>query len=134
MLTLTKDLETGVAKIDEQHKELVNRINAAITMGTAATSKEETKKKLDFLEEYVIKHFGDEESLQRQSRFPKYDQHREQHKAFIAEMKKMKEEFAANGPSAKFTVSLKTSVINWVIKHIKGYDVEFAKYYREQNP
>jgi hemerythrin len=27
MLSLTKDMETGVGKIDSQHRELINRIN-----------------------------------------------------------------------------------------------------------
>ena len=124
-------METGVAKIDEQHKELVDRLNAVISMGTTAVSKEETQKTINFLEEYVIRHFKDEEGLQRQCGYKKYDWHKEQHQTFINALKAMKEEFAANGPSAKFTVSLNTSVINWIVNHIKTVDVELGKFYKE---
>ncbi|MDR2695594.1 MAG: hemerythrin domain-containing protein, partial [Deltaproteobacteria bacterium] len=110
MITLTKDMATGVDNIDEQHKELVNRLNAAITMGTKAVSKEETQKILNFLGEYIIKHFSDEESLQRQCNYPKYEWHKEQHRIYIDDFRKLKDEFDANGPSAKFTVSLNTSL------------------------
>ena len=134
MITLTKDMETGVAKIDEQHKELVNRLNAVLTMGTSSISKEETQKTLNFLEEYIIRHFRDEESLQRQCGYKKYEWHKGQHQSYIDAFKKLKEEFAANGPSPKFSVTLNTSVINWIINHIKVVDVELGKFYREQNP
>ena len=132
MFVLTKDMETGVPKIDEQHKELVNRINAVLTIGAAAASHEEIQKTLDFLEEYVIKHFGEEEALQRQSKYPKYEWHREQHRSFIADYKKLEEEFAANGASAKFNVGVNITILNWVAKHIKTVDVAFGEYYREQ--
>jgi hemerythrin len=132
MLTLTKDMETGIAKIDEQHRELITRLNAAITMGSKAISKEETQKTLDFLEKYVIKHFGEEEVLQMGSRYPKYDWHKGQHKAYVAEIKKMEKEFAEHGPSAKFTVALNTSLVNWLVRHIKIDDAEFARHYKAQ--
>ena len=132
MLILTKDMETGVPKIDEQHKELVSRINAVLASGAAAASHEETQKTLAFLEEYVIKHFGEEEVLQRQSKYPKFEWHKEQHRSFIAEFKKLEEEFAANGASAKFNVGMNLSIIKWITTHIKTVDVAFGAYYREQ--
>ena len=131
MITITKDMEVGVALIDEQHKELIKRLNAVTEMGAQAVSKEETQKTINFLEEYVIRHFRDEEGLQRQCGYKKYDWHRGQHQSYIDAFKKMKEEFAAHGPSAKFTVNLNTSLINWIVNHIKVVDVELGKYYRE---
>ena len=124
-------METGVAKIDNQHKELVNRLNAVITKGATAISKEETQKTIVFLEEYVIKHFRDEEGLQKQCGYTKYEWHKEQHQIYIDNVKTMKEEFAANGPSVKFTVSLNTSLIHWIINHIRVVDVELGKFYKE---
>ena len=132
MLELTKDMETGVPKIDEQHRELIHRINTVLSLGTRSVSHEETKKSIDFLDAYIIKHFGDEESLQRQSKYPKYEWHKDQHKFFVAEFKKLKEEFAANGPSAKFTVGMNNFIINWIVKHIKTVDVELGAHYRGQ--
>jgi hemerythrin len=132
MLTLTKDMETGVPKIDEQHKELIHRINAVLEIGSKSASHEETQKTINFLNEYIIKHFGEEEALQRQYKYPQYEQHREQHKFFIAEFKKLKEEFSANGPSPKFAVGINKTIISWITKHIKTVDVVFGQYYKEQ--
>jgi len=41
MITFSKDLEIGVSLIDEQHKELVDRLNAVTYMGLKSTSKED---------------------------------------------------------------------------------------------
>ena len=130
MLSLTKDLETGVEKIDSQHRELINRINSARETGEKAVSKEETQKTIDYLGEYVVKHFGDEEELQIESKYPKYPEHKEKHTMFVNDFIKLKNEFANSGNSLEFTLKLNSSVITWIVKHIKGDDVEFGKHYK----
>ena len=128
MITLTKDMLVGVTKIDTQHEELINRLNTVVSMGIEAVSKEETQKTLDLLGEYVIKHFTDEEALQRQGNYPKYEWHRGQHQSYIAEINKLKSEFAANGHSPKFMLDMNKSIIQWIVRHIKSADVELGKY------
>jgi hemerythrin len=123
-------MEVGVLKIDAQHRELVERLNAVVALGTKSVSKEETQKTLDMLGAYIIKHFGDEEALQKQSGYPKYEWHKAQHQIYVAEFGKLKNEFMANGVSAKFTLDLNNSIINWIVRHIKTVDVEFGKHYR----
>lgn len=122
-------MEVGVPKIDSQHKELISRLNAVTSMGAKSVSKEETQKTLDLLGEYIVKHFGDEEALQKQSGYPQYEWHKGQHRLYVSEFQKLKAEFSANGVSAKFTLDLNNSIIRWIVKHIKSVDVEFGKYY-----
>ena len=67
---LTKDLETGNATIDREHRELfdaVNKLMDACGSGKGRASLEPTMK---FLLEYVNKHFSHEEALQKQSGIP----------------------------------------------------------------
>ena len=129
MITITKDMEVGVLLIDTQHKELVDRLNAVTSMGVKSVSKEETQKTLDLLGDYIVKHFNDEEALQKQSGYPKYEWHKAQHQQYIGEFQKLKKEFATNGYSAKFTLDLSNSIINWIVRHIKSVDVDFGKHY-----
>ncbi|MEG0215404.1 MAG: hemerythrin family protein, partial [Hungatella sp.] len=80
----TKDLETGNATIDTQHRQLIQAINdllAACSVGQGRTSLESTTK---FLYDYTSKHFADEERLQLQSGYPDYVRHRQYHEAFKA--------------------------------------------------
>jgi len=128
MINMTKDLEVGVLEIDEQHMELINRLNALLSMGHDADSREETQKTLVLLEEYIVKHFADEEELQRKSNYPEYESHKKMHQLYIDEFLKLKKEFAESGHSLKFTMDLNNSLINWIVKHIKSADVELGKF------
>jgi hemerythrin len=133
MIELTKDMEIGVPKIDDQHRMLVERLNTLTGMGAKAVSKEETQKTLDLLDRYVVEHFRDEEELQIESGYPKYEWHKSQHQLYIIELENLKKEFDANGFSVKFTMDLNFSIIGWIVRHIKTVDGEFGKYYREKN-
>jgi len=129
MIAVSKDMETGVGMIDSQHRELIDRINAVVSMGVKSFSAEETQKTIDLLGGYITKHFGDEEKLQAQSGYPKSEWHKEQHQAYINGFEKLKKEFEGNGYSAKFTIGLNDSIIKWIVQHIKSADVEFGKFY-----
>lgn len=121
-------MEVGIAKIDSQHRELIDRINAVTLMGSKSFSKDETQKTLDLLGEYIVKHFADEEALQQQSNYPKYEWHKKQHQIYIDEFNKLKSEFTVNGSSTKFTLALSKSIIAWIVKHIKFADAELGRY------
>jgi hemerythrin len=130
MLNLSKDMETGVEKIDTQHRELINRINSLLVVEEGAVSEEKTQKTIDYLGEYVMKHFSDEEELQVKSKYPKYAEHKKKHALFIDEFSQLKNEFAGKSHSMEFTMKLNSSLITWIVKHIKGDDVEFGRYYK----
>jgi hemerythrin len=130
MLSLTKDMETGVEKIDLQHRELINRINKLLDVEEKHATEAETQETIDYLSEYVVKHFGDEEDLHIKSKYPKYEEHKNKHKFFIDDFTKLKEEFAGNSNSMEFTMKLNNSLITWIIKHIKGDDREFGNFYK----
>ena len=132
MITITKDMETGISLIDTQHKELVDRINAVTSMGMKSATREETEITLDLLGDYIVKHFNDEEALQKQSGYTKYEWHKTQHQLYISEFQKLKKEFVTNGHSPKFTLDLSNSIIGWIVKHIKSVDVDFGKHYNSQ--
>jgi hemerythrin-like metal-binding protein len=134
LIALTKDMLIGVDKIDAQHKELIDRLNHLVSLRTESVSDDEIKKMLDFLSDYAVKHFADEEALQIQSGYPKYEWHKKQHQLFVDEYRKMRQEFDCNGFSAEFVSKLKDSVISWIVNHIKSVDVEFGKYYQLRVP
>jgi hemerythrin len=132
MIILTSGLLTHIDVIDEQHKELVNRINALTAIGTKSVTKEEVEEMLDFLGKYIVKHFGDEEALMREFNYPKYDWHHETHRWYIAEFHKLKEEYNQNGFSEQFNLLLEKSIINWIVRHIETVDLQLGKYITEQ--
>lgn len=66
----SKDLETGNAMIDSQHKELIEAINALLAACATGKGRAEVAKTTKFLYDYTSKHFGDEEALQLRYKYP----------------------------------------------------------------
>jgi len=128
MLKFTPDLMIGVAEIDNQHKELFNRLNVLIELGDKAVSKKETEKTLDFLGSYVVKHFGDEEFYQLQCGYPKHIEHRKEHLDFIDTFQEMKRKYLQHGVSPQFTNELTASIVEWTVQHIRGSDMDIGKF------
>ena len=130
MVTLSKDMETGVEKIDTQHRELIDRINKLLAIEERPASEAETRETIEYLREYVVKHFSDEEQLQINSKYPKYAEHKQKHTVFIDDFSRFENEFAGKSHTIEFTMKLNSLLITWLVKHIKGDDVEFGKFYK----
>jgi hemerythrin len=131
LIALTADMEVGVSEIDAQHKELVSRLNTLLSMGGDAFSREETQKTLNLVGEYVVKHFADEERIQRMNGYPKYEAHRVLHLQFMTEFQRLKKDFDS-GHSLKHAMTLNNSLTSWIVKHIKTEDVDLGKYLKSK--
>jgi hemerythrin-like metal-binding protein len=87
---------------------------------------------LNFLGEYIEKHFGDEEKLQLEYQYPHYKWHKEMHSWYIAEFYRLKEEYVLFGATEEFLALLNKSMTNWILKHISNVDADLGKYIVEQ--
>ena len=137
MISITSDLITHVKLIDEQHRELFNRINAVELIGEEAAAssdhtKEDIEKTLDFLGSYITKHFGEEEELQVRYNYPKHKWHHEMHEWYIAEYHKLRAEYESNGFSEQYSHLLNESMMKWFVRHVRNVDVELGKFIRER--
>lgn len=121
-----KNLETGNAKIDGQHKELIKAINElldACSSGKGRSKIEETSK---FLLDYTKRHFADEEKLQIESRYPNYLMHKKYHDDFVKEVKQIVDQLAVDGPTLLMVGKVNNTIANWLIQHISTEDVKVA--------
>jgi hemerythrin len=118
----------GVPAIDRQHKELcdhVDKLQEACTQGKGA---EEVKKMLDFLAEYTVKHFAEEEAFQQKIKYPKYVQHKAMHDEFLAQVTKLKKEATAGGVNIALVIKINKIVSDWLVNHIRGVDSDLKNY------
>jgi hemerythrin len=118
----TEDLSTGVEDIDEQHKELFSRVNKLMESCRAGKGRQEVGDTLDFLESYVLEHFGTEERMMKKHEYPKFDEHKAQHVAFIEDVSKLKDEFAQGGAAVSLVVRTNAAVVDWLLQHIRKTD------------
>ena len=122
----TNSLETGISKIDEQHKELFRQVD--ILMDNS--NKARVPATLKFLGDYVVRHFTDEQTMHAVSRYPKAAEHKKYHDTFIGEFKKLKNEFDTTGQTLSTLIKLNNATMNWLKDHIMIHDREFANYYK----
>jgi len=120
--------ETGIAKIDEQHKELFRQVD--ILMDRTQTDR--IPATLDFLGKYVIKHFSDEQIMHASSKYPKAEAHKKLHTDFIAKYKDMKNQYDSSGDKLSVVMNINKICIGWLKEHIMIQDKDFANYFKSR--
>lgn len=131
--TFDKSLETGNTAIDTQHKELIDAMNNLLAACAQGKGREEIKNTIKFLVDYTVKHFNDEEKLQKQYNYPDYAAHKKLHDDFKEEVKKIVEEYEQDGTSVVLTFKINNIIASWLIKHIKGEDKKVAAFIKNSN-
>ena len=129
MLRLLKSMETGITEIDDQHRELVDRINKVVRMGEAGKSKEETDETLNFLAEYALKHFSTEDDYMNKCSYPICYIHQGQHSGFVEKFLDIKARYEKSGYSAEISTELNAFLVSWTVNHIATSDAAFGRYY-----
>ena len=106
-ITFEDNLLTGNKMIDEQHKELIERIRNFVFACQDGKSKVNAIKMLDYLDEYTDFHFKEEEILQEKAEYPDRGKHHEKHE----------------------------DVVDWLFGHIKTFDRSVAEFiFMRENP
>ena len=119
---------TNVELIDEQHRTLFNHIDMVESLGTMPIPKDKAVETIKFLGDYIIKHFRDEEELQRNAKYPRMREHQKLHKWYIREYHKLKDEYDKHGYSEHFAHILNESIIDWYSNHVLVEDIALGKY------
>ncbi len=127
----TNDLSVGVETIDNQHKELIRRLNSFYD-SMNADNQAKVMEMLAFLSDYVVTHFRDEEALQVRYNYPGYAEHRKLHQAFMKDVRQMSDDMQKHG----FTVATKSLVgltlTNWLTLHINREDKAVGQFIRSK--
>ncbi|OGW48860.1 MAG: hemerythrin [Nitrospirae bacterium RBG_19FT_COMBO_42_15] len=124
----TEELSIGSKEIDNQHKELFNRINQLLDACNKGEGKEIASKMLNFLEDYIVIHFTAEENIQKKYNYPEYEAHKLLHLKFIKDFSALKKNFDAEGPSLPIVLQINRIVVDWLINHIKKVDKALGKF------
>lgn len=124
-----ESLITGNEIIDGQHKELIGKINQLIRCCEESGGKLEAIKMLDYLADYTEFHFSAEEKLQEESDYPGIKEHKEKHEEFKKTVEELHDMLVEEeGPTEAFVNAVNKNVVDWLYKHIKGFDCSVAYY------
>lgn len=127
-LTWDESLATGIPKVDTQHKELIRQVESLLEF----QNRERFHQTIEFLEDYVVRHFHDEEELMIESSYPKLAEHKALHDAFVTTIGELKDKFEAEGETEENKLELYRAATKWLMNHILSQDRKFAEFYRSR--
>jgi hemerythrin len=125
-ITWTPDLTTGNDLIDEQHKKLIAALNNLFDAHRNGRGRKEVEDMMDFLVKYTIKHFDDEEALQRKYEYAEHTAHKKIHSDFKNVAIGLHQELMREGPTEEFITKVYVIIGHWVVNHIEHVDIEMA--------
>jgi hemerythrin len=120
--TWTEEFVTGNVTVDTQHKQLFVAINNLLDACSSGQGRAHLSETLDFLINYAVKHFSDEEKLQQQYNYPDYQNHKKLHDDFKATVGDLAKQLRENGPTVALVTKVNSNIGDWIINHIKHED------------
>jgi len=119
-------MASGDPLIDEQHRQLIDQINRLLMAMVEGRGRPEVEASLAFLETYVAKHFGYEESCMAKHNCPVAGKNKEAHTKFVASFRAMRSRIESEGPSTALAIELQHNLADWLVNHIRKIDTHLA--------
>lgn len=114
----------GIEEHDREHQEILETIeamrNTLLAKGTDTTKRRVVRAALDSVVTYMRDHFAVEENLMRESAYPEYDKHKEEHRSFLKKVEAMQGKMHV--VSMMPSVESLNILCNWLHHHILESD------------
>ena len=118
LLTWTQDLNTGIEKIDNEHRKIVDFINQLDEIKDNH-DQAQVGEVLNGLIEYTATHFYEEEQMMEQAGYPLTEIHKGVHRRFVDKVSDLATQHA-NG--ADTLAEIMHLLENWLFSHIRMND------------
>lgn len=121
-------LSVGIETMDEEHKELFRRINALLVALLGPEGSGDTRGLVTAIREYTVYHFDDEQKLMQARKYPRFDQHKALHEAFLKEFQSIEDQLLSEGLTAGLVIRLQDKVVTWLLDHIAKVDHDYGEF------
>ena len=128
----TSSMSVGVDLIDDQHKMCFDKAEKLFEAGKKNQAKEYIGELLEFLDSYTKKHFADEEKFMLSIRYPGYDEQKQAHTAFIAQLAKLRDDYKNSGGNITVIIGANQMVVDWLTRHISTMDKKIGAFAKQQ--
>lgn len=123
-LMFNDSLKTGVDRIDEQHRVLVEMINTLLEGRDEGRSPLVLAQVLDEMSQYVAVHFRDEEKFMIEEGFKGLASHQIIHALFEAKVQELRALYQEG--QTDLLEEVFDYMVNWLISHIQGDDMDMV--------
>jgi len=128
MIKWTKKFETGSAKLDQQHRLLIDNINLLKDLlDTPSLSKQEEEFSVflvDYLEAYANLHFAGEERCMEAYRCPVHALNQQEHQRFREYIQDYRRQRGSEGFKVEVLRNLHRFMRAWIVEHILKIDTQ----------
>ena len=114
--------------VDSQHRRLFELVSELVGSCLDGSNEKKLRETLDFLVEYTVQHFYDEESLQVQYNYPDYKRHKQLHEDFKVTVGGIVRKFEEEGSSVELSNDANKIVVRWLIYHITLEDKKVGRH------
>ena len=132
-LAWSKDFELGNTQVDTQHRRLFELVSELVEACMLGCDSAQLKATLDFLVNYTVQHFRDEEALQVRVKYPGYENHKRLHEDFKVSVGDLVRKFNDGGSSEELSNNVNRVIVRWLINHIQQEDKKIGKHIDSMN-
>lgn len=120
------ELATGIAWQDQQHQSLLRCLHNLYDSIFNLTERKEVLTALDFLDGYVLEHFGLEEKYMKELNYPDARYHKAEHDEFRKNYRFLQESY--RNPSELSAALLCYDLNEWIVNHLKTTDQRLGEF------
>lgn len=132
MLAWSESLSVNNIQIDNQHKELISKLNDYLNAYDDKKPKDKLVEMFKYLSDYTRVHFNSEERLMMQYNYPGYNFQKLQHANFTKTLDAFQKEFSENGSNLTLMIKTNHLLVDWLVNHIGKTDKELGDYLQDK--
>ena len=125
------DMVIDNGPIDQDHRKLVEQVNALHTATTEGRGQEVVGALLEALIHDTVQHIQREEQQMAALGYPHLEQHQKGHALFVADLHGLRTKYQSGGITV--AAQLSTLLRDWLSLHIRRYDKEMVGFIRQKN-
>jgi hemerythrin len=121
-----QEYSVGVAKLDDEHKELVRLLNSLYEAFKQGKGRDALGLIIAKLIKYTQTHFSSEESIMMLNGYPGLELHRDKHRKMAAKVQRIHQKFQRG--EIRNPIEISNFLKDWLQKHIQGTDKLYGPY------
>ena len=115
-----EEFSVGVPSVDLEHRQLIDLINDMHDLAGSKASAEKVLMMLGEIFAQISAHFALEERFMRETRYPHYAAHKDDHEALLDELRDIMDRVEDDGSYAEATLSRELG--DWFTNHFRTHD------------